>query len=380
MFDGKVRGNRAVSSAGKKREPDKEAFLENTRRQREDRATERKKLIAVVKLQAFFRRFNARKSVCTKFKIEMDKKISEIKTLEAAFTSRGRHFNVPLDVLLPIFRSFFFTFNGDGFQLTSSADAEKLKRTTSILLLFLDSLRITASNQVNPVVLAIAEIDSSGERVWLSQVLQLSRLAVLLIHSYSQIENSGRNDELFAANQIVLKNAVELAIKVLDILLHWPTDTSPSVVNQQMTNASTVEMIGTAKTDTSIIMKEATVASHGGSAVETFLTCVSRFIAHSCAITLRGCVLFFKKSTNDSGIIAKASGYLMSFIQISIMPLEIPKERRVKCRDRNVSIISIILSRCISLISYLLRLSVDVHLNLRDFLFLYFFYYLCLLM
>jgi hypothetical protein len=345
MFDGKVRGNRAVSSAGKKREPDKEAFLENTRRQREDRATERKKLIAVVKLQAFFRRFNVRKNVCTKFKIEMDKKISEIRTLELAFTSRGRHFNVPLDVLLPIFRSFFFTFGCDGFQLASSADVEKLKRTTSIFLLFLDSLRVTASNQVNPVVLAIAEVDSSGERVWLSQVLQLSRLAVLLIHSYSQIENSARNDELFTANQIVLKNAVELAMKVLDILLNWPTDNVPNPVNQQTKNVPIVDMIGTEKADSSIIMKEANETSHSSkNAVEIFLTCVSRFIAQSCAITLRGCVLLFKKSTNDSGVIAKASGYLMSFIQISIMPLEIPKEKRIKCRDRKVSKILIIFS------------------------------------
>lgn len=362
MFDGKVRGNRAVSSAGKKREPDKEAFLENTRRQREDRATERKKLIAVVKLQALFRRFNARKYVCTKFKNEMDKKISEIRTLESAFTSRGRHFNVPLDVLLPIFRSFLFTFDGDGFRLASFADAERLKRTTSILLLFLGSLRITASNQVNPVVLAIAEVNSSADKVWLSQVLRLSRLAVLLIHSYSQIENSARSDELFAANQIVLKNAVELAIRVLDILLHWPTDIVP-----------TVEIIRTAKTDTSIIMKEAIDTSNGGkSGVETFLTCVSRFIAHSCSITLRGCVLLFKKSANDSGVIAKASGYLMSFIQIAIMPLEIPREKRMKCRDRNVSKIFIILKRYISTTSCFLLLSTYVHLKLSDFYLLYF--------
>lgn len=373
MFDGKVRGNRAVSSAGKKREPDKEAFLENTRRQREDRATERKKLIAVVKLQALFRRFNARKYVCTKFKNEMDKKISEIRTLESAFTSRGRHFNVPLDVLLPIFRSFLFTFDGDGFRLTSFADAERLKRTTSILLLFLDSLRITASNQVNPVVLAVAEVNSSGDKVWLSQVLQLSRLAVLLIHSYSQIENSARSDELFVANQIVLKNAVELAIRVLDILLHWPTDIAPHAINQQMMNVPTVEIIRTAKTDTSITMREAIDTSNGSkTGVETFLTFVSRFIAHSCAITLRGCVLLFKKSTNDSGVIAKASGYLMSFIQIAITPLEIPREKRMKCRDRNVSKIFIILKCYISTTSHFLWLSTYVHLKLSDFYLLYF--------
>jgi hypothetical protein len=334
MFDGKVRGNRAVSASGKKREPDKEAFLVNTRKQREDRAIERKKLLAVVRLQSFVRRCIVRKSVFSKFKLELDKKVSDIKCLQLAFKSRGSQFNIPLDVLLPIFRSFLFSFEGEGIKLVSANDVDNLKRITSILRLLLDSLTVKVPGSFNPFIQALNEIEASKSehRPWGYQLLGLCRVSVRLLHSYLLLGESNQSGEFFVVNRDLVVIAVETCLKVVQTLLNWQKDISFLPVMQIPINSDVmvVEESGTS------MKKNRNSKDCRERDAETLLTSLARYTASSCACALRLAILGSKKSTIDAELVSETKGLLLSFIQESIRPVEILKASLKAIQNRNV--------------------------------------------
>ena len=335
MFDGKVRGNRAVSASGKKRESDKEAFLVNTRKQREDRAVERKKLLAVVRLQSFVRRFIVRKSVFSKFRLELDKKVSDIKCLLLAFKSRGSQFNVPLDVLLPIFRAFLFSFEGEGVELVSADDIDKLKRITSILRLLLDSLTVKVPGSFNPFIQALNEIEASKSehRPWGYQLLRLCRLSVRLLHSYLLVGESNQRSEMFIMNRDLIVTAVETSMKVVHTLLNWQKEIAFLPVPQIPNNSDVmvVEESGTS------MKKNRNSKDCRERDAETLLTSLARYTASSCACALRLAILGGKKSTIDREHISETTGLLLLVIQESIRPVEILKASFKTFQNRNVS-------------------------------------------
>ena len=351
MFDGKVRGNRAVSSAGKKRESDKEAFLENTRKQREERATERKKLLAVVKLQSVIRRHHERKVVVSKFIAEMDKKVADVNSVQKAFKSRGSHFNLPLDVLLPIFRAFLFTFNGEGVYLATKVDVEKLIRITSILQLFLNSLNVTVIGSFNPFLQAVCEMGASDDlRIWGHQVSELCRLSVCLLRSYFLLEESDASDA-FAANKALLTTAVECSTQVLHTVLYWQRDIAP-IIAPQSVKLSSKGSSGTVTVSSESILKSDPVLKGDSdvSSGEMFLCSLCRYIADSCSSAIRMSILMIK-SAEDDVLVPRAVTLLLAVIQKAILPLNIPKARFKFCETRDVSGLQTFLP-CISLVLY----------------------------
>ena len=232
MFDGKVRGNRAVSSAGTKRGSDKGTFLENTRKQREDRAAERKRLLAVVRLQSFFRRCLTWRAVTSRLRAEVDMKVSDITRIQTAFKSKGSQFNVPLDVLMGIFRSFLFSYGAGavGVQLNASppgASDAVLRRVTGVLKLFLDALK-SKDASLNPFLKAVEQSRTfSGTKAHRSceyQVLELSRVSVALVGVYFSVDGFNQQGAGVAGvadggEREALSQAVELASHVLGALL-----------------------------------------------------------------------------------------------------------------------------------------------------------------
>ena len=349
MFDGKVRGNRAVSSAGKKRESDKEAFLENTRKQREERATERKKLLAVVKLQSVIRRHHDRKAVVSKFIDEMDKKIADVNSVQRAFKSRGSQFNIPLDVLLPIFRAFLFTFDGAGVLMATKSDVDKLIRMTSVLRLFLNSLCVTVIGSFNPFLQAVCEMGTSDElrRTWGYQVFELCRLSVCLLRSYFLLRKSDVND-VFASNKGLLTTAVECSTQVLHTVLRWQRDIAPIVVPQSI-KSSSAGSSGTVIVDSESILKSETVPKGESdlSGGEMFICSICRYIADSCTSAIRMSIITNRSSEDDEQS-PRAVTILLASIQKAILPVNIPRARFKFCESRFVSELEIFLLSTLS--------------------------------
>ena len=338
MFDGKVRGNRAVSSAGKKRESDKEAFMENTRKQREERATERKKLLAVVKLQSVIRRHHERKVIVCKFVAEMDKKVADVSSVQRAFKSRGSQFNLPLDVLLPIFRAFVFTFDEEGVFLATKSDIEKLTRMISVLRLFLDSLNVTVIGSFNPFLQAVCEMGTSDDsrRIWGYQILELCRLSVCLLRSYFLLDKSESRDA-FVANKGLLTTAVECSTQVLHTVLHWQRDIAPIIAPQSIkvsssgsTDTITIDSESILKFDP-VLKGECEVS--GG---EMFICNICRYIADSCTSAIRMSILM-NRTVGDDTLVPRAVTILLAVILKAILPLNIPKARFKFCESRFVS-------------------------------------------
>jgi hypothetical protein len=274
MFDGKVRGSRMVSSSGKKRESDKGAFMENTRKQREDRAVERKKLTAIVKLQAFIRRLGVQAKTMFDLKLELDKKISNVVNIKAAFLARGTRFNVPLDVLLPIFRGFIFIFRKDKACCDVRSDNDSLRRISSVFLLFQDALNVRVPGSFNPFLKVTEEIVSKSDynmhRPWEYQVLQLSSISICCVRSLYFIGSPGSNTRV--ADENVYLTHVELSIQVLNTLICW-----------QEENSIPMEEEGPS---------EVTSRGQVDSPVELFKHNITRNIADSCNMVLRLSLFF----------------------------------------------------------------------------------------
>lgn len=340
MFDGKVRGNRAVSASGKKRESDKEAFLVNTRKQREDRAVERKKLLAVVRLQSFVRRCIVRKSVFSKFKLELDKKVSDINSLQLAFKSRGSQFNLPLDVLLPIFRAFLFSLGAEDIKLESATDIDKLKRITSILRLLLGSLTVKVPGPFNPFIQALSEIEASKSehRSWGYQLLGLCRLCFRLLHSYLLLGESNQRNEFFIINRDIVEITIQSSLKVVQTLLNWQKEIALLPIPQSA-NIPDVMVVDESGTSLKKNRKSKDCRERDAGIL---LTSLARYAASSCACALRLAIVVGKKSVIDTDLVTEATGLLLLFIQESIRPVEIVKASFKICQNRNVSTAEII--------------------------------------
>ena len=360
MFDGKVRGNRAVSSGGKKRESDKGAFLENTRKQREDRAAERRRLLAIVKLQSFVRRCLVRNAVIRKLTLEMDKKVSDINKIKTAFSLRASKFNVPLDVLSQIFRTFLFVFGNDGTLLATAADGSGLGRITAVLHLFLDSLQIKSAGSFNPFLkaadgLAASNITNS-HRPWEYQVSELTRVSVALIGTFFHFEGTNSDHTTTVMTNDALYQAAEVSVQVLHSILQYQAKSdSTGAVDP--------------RADSAEVMK----ANENSN---SSLCCIARHISRSCTKILRLCISKVEgmeakdskrvRSNNYISISRRASSLLLAFVQQSVQNVEIPQAIFQISRDRNVSSLEGILvfthtlSKLSSLLYILLLIKVEV--------------------
>ena len=352
MFDGKVRGNRAVSSGGKKRESDKGAFLENTRKQREDRAAERRRLLAIVKLQSFVRRCLVRNYVITRFTSEMDKKVLDINKIKSAFSSRASQFNVPLDVLSQIFRTFLFVFGNDRTLFATAVDGADLGRITAVLHLFLGSLQIKSAVSFNPFLKATDGLAASNiansHRPWEYQVLELTRVSVALIGKFFHFEVNNSDQKPTVVTNDALYQAAEVAVQVLHSILQYQTRSN---------STGTVDP----RADSVEEMKANENAS-------TFLCCIARYISRSCTKILRLCISKVeRKEAKDSkresfnnyiSISSHASSLLLAFVQQSIHSIEIPQAMFKISRDQNVSCLEgkLLTSHSLSKVSFLLSI------------------------
>lgn len=356
MFDGKVRGSRMVSSAGKKRESDKSAFMENTRKQREDRAVERKKLNAIVKLQAFIRRLNIQAKTLLNLTLELDKKVSNVISIKSAFLARGTQFNVPLDVLLPIFRIFIFIFGKDkdyrNTCYSTSSDTDRLRRISFVLQLFQDALNIRVPSSFNPFLKAAMEISSKSKsscdlhRPWEYQVLQLSHISICLIQSIYPITGVLSNIPSVADENLFLKH-VELSIQVLYTLIYWQEEASTSIPILQNDDKDCIvrDPSGIVPMEEGGSSEQSSGGQIGGP-FELFICSIARFIADSCNKVLRKSLFFNRDSKNDlkdnrffkfvMPLMTRTSKVILEIIGLSLSPMVIPTTRFEMIRDQNV--------------------------------------------
>jgi hypothetical protein len=339
MFDGRVRGSRMVSSSGKKRESDKGAFMENTRKQREDRAVERKKLNAIVKLQAFIRRLSVQVKTVFDLKLELDKKISNVTNIKAAFLARGSRFNVPLDVLLPIFRTFIFIFRKDKACCEVSCVNDSVKRISSVFQLFQDALDIRVPAFFSPFLKAteesILKSDCNIYRPWGYQILQLSRISICCVRSLYLIGSPVSNSRVADENNLYLTH-VELSIQVLHSLIYWQEENSvatPMKTNDDERNRKESDPSGGIPMEEEGGPSQLASRGQGGSPVELFICSIARNIADSCNMALRLSLFFDKNSKNDleglrfnrivSPLMTRASQIILKIIGLSFSPTNI---------------------------------------------------------
>lgn len=359
MFDGKVRGNRAVSSGGKKRESDKGEFLEKTRKQREDRAAERKRLLAIVKLQSFARRCLIRKAVIAKFKLEMFKKVSDINRIRSAFRLRDSQFNVPLDVLLPIFRTFLFIFGNDEALITSASDGVGLEGITAVLQLFLDSLQVTLPAQFNPFLRATDELaDLNGtnmHRPWEYQISELTRVSISLIGIFFDSEMISGCSERAIKREEAFNCVADIAVQVLHSVLEFqipsdsPATTVPNTDCKGPFNYASTADSGVIKCDdVHSAIKYPSSVSNGkkfGRDADSLLCSIARYSSKCCTNTLRLCITKTKVKRmvvqNDQfssyiNFSNRVASLLLAFIQQSVRNLELPKAMFRVSRNQNV--------------------------------------------
>ena len=101
FFDGEVKVSRSVSDSGKRRDNDKNAVMETSRRQREQRHLEKRRNIGAIRIQSVWRSFQSRIAYMGELRTAFDKQTLKIDSLKAMFVARGAIFNIPL---LEIFR------------------------------------------------------------------------------------------------------------------------------------------------------------------------------------------------------------------------------------------------------------------------------------
>jgi len=88
FFDGKIK-QRTVSGAGKKRDADTKNFMEQTRKQREDRALDRLKFSSANLIQKIFRGSCSRNNLRLGFRDKFDKKVADVQKLKALLATKG---------------------------------------------------------------------------------------------------------------------------------------------------------------------------------------------------------------------------------------------------------------------------------------------------
>jgi hypothetical protein len=98
MFDGKTGSARNVDLGGRRRDRDREEFLNKMAKQRGERAEERLKRSSSTRIQRNFRGYQVRKAIFGTWAQELDKKLADINKLGAIIAAAGKPFSVPLDV------------------------------------------------------------------------------------------------------------------------------------------------------------------------------------------------------------------------------------------------------------------------------------------
>lgn len=327
-----------MSSSGKKRESDKGAFMENTRKQREDRAVERKKLNAIVKLQAFIRRLSVQVKTVFDLKLELDKKISNVTNIKAAFLARGSRFNVPLDVLLPIFRTFTFIFWRDKACCDVSCANDSVKRISSVFQLFQDALNVRVPASFNPFLKAteesVSKSDCTVHRPWGYQILQLSRISIRCVRSLYLVGSPGSNSRV--ADENLYLTHIELSIQLLHSLIYWQEENSTAIsmkTNDDDRNRGESDPSGGIPMEEEGGPSQLASRGQGGSPVELFLCSIACNIADSCNMALRLSLFFNEKLKSDlegirfnrivSPLMTRASQIILKIIGLSFFPVNI---------------------------------------------------------
>ena len=202
MFDGKFKGSRIVSAGGKRSASgtDKNALLDNARKQREERLIERKRQHACIKIQSFYRQLSTQRKESNKFCHDIDRKLLDINRIEAAFQTRGTHFNVPLDVLLPMIKAYTFTFR-PGHSGTKDYDSA-LTRATSLFPFFLRSLMHNDS-QFN----ALHKFDEHGS--WEYQILRMHCITAGFVEAHV-VHMTTTNTAVSSTEALVHQTSVQI--------------------------------------------------------------------------------------------------------------------------------------------------------------------------
>jgi len=180
MFDGRVGPERKVSGAGTKRGPgavhaaSRNALLEETRRQREERAQERQRVHGAVTIQRVVRGRRARTLLTVGLRSNFDLTISKVEKMQAIFAaSASRAFQVPLATLLQLFRSFVY------FHRPGVDD----KRLGALLVLFQASCALVTEISLRDNVWHVAESESAQHGVWNKMLPRFFRICVTVIQS-----------------------------------------------------------------------------------------------------------------------------------------------------------------------------------------------------
>lgn len=236
MFDGNVRSRAVSQNIGKKKEVERNRFLDSTRKQREERESSRKRLTCATKIQSLVRRFLTKSSVFLELRSEFDKKIKDINLLKALFLTKQSKFFVPIDVIFQIFRLFIFIH-------TCSTDFTRLQM---ILDLIIESFS-HPNSAFNIYSMAIHE-DIAINYIWHYQMSNLCQFLLLYHRSTSPNET------------VVLSKAKQILECILAPPQLWPIPTTKKQI-QQFTKTQQVYMESSKKISLISILRDIVVDS-----------------------------------------------------------------------------------------------------------------------
>ena len=136
MFDGKVKQTKSYARKTSGEVEGRGNILEKARKQREERAKEKHKQLSATRIQAFVRMSIARRSMFRKVRADFDKRMNNVMKMKQLFKARKGLFIVPITVVVPMMKSFFFFYD---------KNLDDAARLPQILVLFQDS--VSAENK-----------------------------------------------------------------------------------------------------------------------------------------------------------------------------------------------------------------------------------------
>jgi hypothetical protein len=192
MFDGKIGGSRKVDYGGKRVKTDARNVIDQTRKQREQRAIERQRNQAVVIIQTLYRRYITLKHSQTSLRTGFDKKINDIKVLKHMLASKGINFVVPADNLGVLISqlSYFFT---------EAVDTERLDALQGLVV---DSLS-TSDNNLNYLtsISTTAQVMRCHPRL-----IRLSKLLSLQLRAFHYLTTRGQSSAFMDIFQHIMQH------------------------------------------------------------------------------------------------------------------------------------------------------------------------------
>ena len=152
MFTGAIKDRNVSGLLKRNTGTSKDSFLEETRKKREERAIQKAKDNACIKIQSHYRSYNSRLKLKNSVKGEFEKKITDIKKIKSIFLIKSVSFIVPTDALITIFRLYLVSLKSskinDRFYCNLFDSIQNVESFVYIQSLLLESLNAIEQHNI----------------------------------------------------------------------------------------------------------------------------------------------------------------------------------------------------------------------------------------